>query len=455
MNLEIMEGRMLDNVRMTILISVIFVVILIFFLQIGCTLKEQPDSVQRYKEEHNIKNKDSVPSIAPPVIDRNFGYHHLKGKESYLVFSISDKTRYDKTYLVKNYGDGNCLIKSLSGLHVKAQNSFIEYDKIKSKYQYICDEQDYDEIQNTLSFIDQNSMYLNEYVPIQNNQTIQISLEPEDLIGKYSFIDEDIRITYLKDNICSVVTRHTIFDYIALPRLAFGYNAYTDLVDYTVAEKICLFDNEGYKDKEGESCFFRKMILANTLDNVPENFYFIGEGDKDDYQFFEQYIDNEIDGDNYTEMPMMPRYYIFPRTQERPEYTNIFITHEKGTWVCYASLFIHRYAGEAGHFQYPSMYKLSEATTEEVIGKIEVPIKDFDTIASEYMDVNDYFARGKNEMMGIISNNNLQLYSSPFEKEPIQIIQSGDDPRIVMLEWLTEEEYKDWEEYFKTKEEVQ
>lgn len=26
---------------------------------------------------------------------------------------------------------------------------------------------------------------------------------------------------------------------------------------------------------------------------------------------------------------------------------------------------------------------------------------------------------------------------------------------IVMLEWLTEAEYKDWEEYFKTKEEVQ
>lgn len=105
-------------------------------------------------------------------------------------------------------------------------------------------------------------------------------------------------------------------------------------------------------------------------------------------------------------------------------------------------------------FTYPSYILLPDKVTEEIIGNLEKPVLNFQEVAMSHYNVRDYFARENEDLMGVLENNTLCLYLSPYSDNPTESVELGEEPRIVMLEWLSEAEHQEWNKYFSDNEKV-
>lgn len=385
------------------------------------------------------------------------------------------------TYLIKKDKDNLCT-KRYKNLYVKIANEFVsyrherilhpfyrpdEYTKADNQRRITAEktgEKDewLEEREEALKKVGNGEGYFEDSIPSTDNHWFDFICENEDMTSEYLFdTSYKYRITYVHDNLMSRAVFSTYYREEHFPYVIYQLDAYLANFLLDSFSDISVYKNGYMLGKDGKEIGIYKkenLEFRKYIENTRGSDIVFHKNCRQDYAFFYRFypdLHSVVPGECYNSISIVARD--MPGFSD--ETSALCIIHKEGKWVSYAvdnSAYI--YVGNAlipSAFMYPAIYRLPDSVTEEYTGYIDLSVCDFDEIRNVYGNIEDYFAKGEEEIMGIISGSELQLFLSPYDLEPFQTFEVGEDPQIVMLEWLTEAEYKDWEEYFKTKEEVQ
>lgn len=407
------------------------------------------------------KNEERLSRVSDNKIDVSKSVNDMQ-----LLLALSDPNSNFSTYLIKNK-NSKFIIQKVVGLHSKFGSEYITlYPNSQDLFVYDYNSNLQNPTYNTIT----------TFLPVLERHPIQTK-EREEIVAEQNKnypLSGSMQITYMHNNTLSWNQCFLALDmFYGCPTILSFSSGLTEILIDKLS-KVCNYsEKNGFTDCDKNELIIYDNIYANSLKNfsieeIPDNV--LTEKNFSSYQYYQKYYQNfpftKINFDIYNgNSQTIVRYSIFPDYAVEPEFIKIAVKHEKGKWISYACV------DRAMNFadlcpddnntefidavDYPYMVKLSDEITDELIDNFTIPVKSFDEIQALLPGADDFFTNTEEDMMGIICNDTLFMYSSSSEIEPLEKIKVGENSRIVMLEWLTEAEYKDWEEYFKTKEEVQ
>lgn len=350
-----------------------------------------------------------------------------------------------------------CILEDI--IPSKINGEIIEYKPISFKQEF----KDID-IEDLLQESNLGNTVITTFFPRYLDQTISASNESTVIRdNSYTMLSLVDIINFIHSDLNSGVSQYTGIYTQYGKRIINNYSATLLKINPEQLRMVQRCGTDGYSDNGEKTCFPYKVIKASDIEGTPENFYFMGDGKRLDYLFFEQFIPAPICAYQYDKKSdnVISYLSVDPALYEKAEFVDFMVIHERGKWNTYAIVnglniyFDNGSPDKFNVFEYPSYSLLSDEVTKNIVGEMENPIRCYEEIVTNYNNVRDFFVKGKDDIMGVLEKDQLRIYLTPYDIESVKSVELGDDPRIVMLEWLTEAEYKDWEEYFKMKEEVQ